>query len=351
MKPVRSHDPARWRERDVEAHTIEARAAVLVDGARPVQPLAAPAVARIRADILEEGTNRRRFFDVRRPMIVRLAAGLALVLICAATADGAGILWRRHLRKLQPSGRPAAPPGVAAPRQVHRTAASNDAPVPAAVPTPAPDEVATDQASRHVAARARTSVSTEPAIAAPSPSTALEPPRLEVPNPQPVRATEADMVASALSQLRQQGDPRAALATLDAYAQAFPHGVLETEARRTRVEAVLRLGDRNVALGLLDGMPGLSNEPGTDLLLTRAELRAAAGRFREALADFTDAVEGEGGVTAASERALYGRAVCFGRLADDARARADLLVYGQRFPSGRFAAEVRRLLSAPAPHP
>ena len=122
------------------------------------------------------------------------------------------------------------------------------------------------------------------------------------------------MVAEALSQLRQQGDPRAALVTLDAYARAFPHGVLEAEALRTRLEAVIRLDDRKAALALLDAMPGVSDEPRTDLLLTRAELRAAAGRFREALADFTHVVEGEGGAPAASERALYGRAVCLGRL-------------------------------------
>ena len=164
-----------------------------------------------------------------------------------------------------------------------------------------------------------------------------------------MKATEAGMVAGALSQLRQQGDPRAALVMLDAYARAFPHGVLATEALRTRLEAVIRLDDRKAALALLDAMPGLSDEPGTDLLVTRAELRATAGRFREALADFTQVVEGEGGAPAASERALYGRAVCLGRLAEDDRARADLLAYERRFPSGRFATEVRRLLSESAP--
>jgi hypothetical protein len=159
------------------------------------------------------------------------------------------------------------------------------------------------------------------------------------------------MVAQALSQLRQHGDPRAALVTLDAYARAFPHGVLETEASRTRLEAVIRLDDRKAALALLDAMPGLSDEPGTDLLLTRAELRAATGRFREALADFTQVVAGQGGAPAASERALYGRAVCLGRLSEDDRARADLLAYERRFPNGRFASEVHRLLSDSAQRP
>ena len=137
--------------------------------------------------------------------------------------------------------------------------------------------------------------------------------------------------------------------TLDAYGRAFPHGVLETEASRTRLEALIRLDDRKAALSLLDAMPGLLDEPRTDLLLTRAELRAAAGRSREALTDFTQVLETEGGADGASERALYERAVCYGRLAEGDRARADLLAYERRFPSGRFAAEVRRLLSESAP--
>ena len=68
--------------------------------------------------------------------------------------------------------------------------------------------------------------------------------------------------------------------------------------------------------------------------------RAAAGRFREAVSDFTQVLDGAGGslATDGDERALYGRAVCLGRLAQDERARADLLAYQQRFPHGRFAA-------------
>jgi hypothetical protein len=170
-----------------------------------------------------------------------------------------------------------------------------------------------------------------------------------------MKATEARLVAEALSELRQGNDPRAALSTLDRYAREFPHGVLETEALRTRVEAVIRLDDRKTALALLEGKPALSDGLGADLLLTRAELRAAAGRFREALDDFTTVVDGVAGplVAGGDERALYGRAVCLGRLSQDERARADLLAYQRRFPSGRFAVEVRRLLAAPPPsqHP
>ena len=89
---------------------------------------------------------------------------------------------------------------------------------------------------------------------------------------------------------------------------------------------------------------------GPDLTLTRAELRAAAGRFREALSDFNRVVDGADATLAAAgdERALYGRAVCLGRLGEDERARADLLAYQRRFPDGRFAREVRRLLGKDA---
>ena len=358
MKTVRSHDPVRWRDRDVDAHTLEARAAALTDAARPVPPLGAQAVSRIRAEILEQAADRQGFFDFRRlPIVARVAVGLALLLMGAATADGAGILWRRHLRTVRAAAPSMLPPAVEAPRLAprpsRRAAASNDesprdiAPETGSAPSPLlpSDDLGTSQPSRHIGAGTRANAWSAPAVASRPPAPAL--PLAELPDARQARATEAGLVAEALSQLRQRGDPRAALVTLDAYARVFPHGVLEAEALRTRLEAVIRLDDRKAALALLDAMLGLSDEPGTDLLLTRAELRAAAGRFREALADFTQVVAGEGGAPAASERALYGRAVCLGRLAEDDRARADLLAYEQRFPNGRFATEVRRLLSEP----
>ena len=372
MKHGRSDEPERWRERDVDAHALEKRAAVLADAARQAQPLGAQAVSRIRAEVLGGTVVRRGFFDFRRLSFpARVAVGLALLLICAATADGAGVLLRRHFGVARTPERPAAPPAVGAPQPAPRVprramARGDDAPreaatdtgSPAVAPTLVSDQVAVKQPVRHAAALARVEAAPAP-VAAPASAVApapvavdppvREPPRFEVPPAPETKPTEASMVAQALSQLRQQGDPRGALATLDAYARAFPRGVLETEALRTRAEAVIRLDDRRTALALLDAMPGLADSPGTDLLLTRAELRAAGGRFREALADFTRIVDGEGGARAASERALYGRAVCFGRLADGDRARADLLVYQQRFPGGRFAVEVRRLLSESVP--
>lgn len=160
------------------------------------------------------------------------------------------------------------------------------------------------------------------------------------------KETEARLLARAISQLRRTRDPRAALVTLDRYVQMFPHGVLASESARTRLEAVLQLNDLGRALSLLDGKTAFAGPLDADLLLTRAELRAGAGRCSDAVADFTRALEDQkrrrtdGG----SERALYGRAVCLGRLRQDDRARADLVNYLGHFPAGRFAFEARRLL-------
>ena len=117
MKTARSHEPVRWRERDADTHALEARAAALTDAARQVAPLGAEAVSRIRGEVLEQAAGRDRVFDFRRrPIVARVAVGLALLLMCAATADGASILWRRHrcgsfgwCRRLDPRRRRGSP--------------------------------------------------------------------------------------------------------------------------------------------------------------------------------------------------------------------------------------------------
>ena len=135
---------------------------------------------------------------------------------------------------------------------------------------------------------------------------------------------------------------------MDQYDSAFPNGALRTEARGARLEAVIQLQDWTSALDLLDGMTSFPEPVGADLLLTRAELRARAERCSEALADFSWLLEGRVGSPvlsdAARERALYGSAICFGHLRQDDRARAALTAYQRRFPGGRFASDVERLL-------
>ena len=106
-----------------------------------------------------------------------------------------------------------------------------------------------------------------------------------------------------------------------------------------RVEALLDLKRSGEALALLDGK-SLSNVAASrTLLLTRAELRAAAGRCAESLADF-DLVLAR--TRRPDEQALYGRAVCRNRIGDRLGAQADLDLYQREFPTGAHIRDVEK---------
>ena len=159
-------------------------------------------------------------------------------------------------------------------------------------------------------------------------------------------ASEAKVLSEALAELRQARDPRGALAKLDEYARAYPRGVLASEARSARLEAMLALDDRRGALALLDERTAFAGRLGAEQLLMRAELRASVGRYADAVGDFDRVLDAPASSTSAdAERALYGRAVTLGHLGRDERARADLEAYQRRFPAGRHAGEVTRLLA------
>jgi hypothetical protein len=354
----------RWREDMDERHALRARAAVLADAAREVPPLGADAVARVRGRVLagtrERGGVARGFLGL--PMSLRLATIACVVLLSAATAKGTAIVWRRYLAPaLRPAGEKAAEPTPERRSKSHpaRLAPAAVTPPPAepqrteafaALPPPAPEAPARAVA---VAAPARPR-SQRPApeiIAPPEAAPPVEP--APVPGIAPPPETEADLLARALSRLRQAGDPRGALALLDRYAATFPRGVLEPEATRARLEALLQIDDRAGALALLDGHLAFSGRLGAEAQLIRAELRASVGRDADARADF-DALLGPAFASARLpadmlERSLYGRAVCLGHLGQDEGARADLRLYLQRFPSGKHAAEAARLLGDAAP--
>ncbi len=104
MKTPRDGDPLRWRERAASgaAPIDESRAAVLADAAVQVQPLGPQVLSRIRHAVLARRADGRSF---RRFLLsgglstgARFAIGFGLVLVCAATAGGATVLWRRYLR-------------------------------------------------------------------------------------------------------------------------------------------------------------------------------------------------------------------------------------------------------------
>jgi hypothetical protein len=363
-----SHDElARWREDADDAHALRARAAALAEAARDVPPLGVDAVARVRTEARATARGRggvARAFQAL-PMSLRLVAVACIVLLSAATAKGTAVVWRRyvapalrrtgdkaagtsaekttskaHAAHLRAVAAPAAPPPVEPPQA--------EPPAVAASPSvEAPARVVALAAPVHDRSRKAAPPSSEPPEVAPP----VGPP--PVPEAAAAPESEAGLLARALSRLRQAGDPPGALALLDHYAETFPRGVLEPEAMRARLEALLELDDRAGALALLDGRRAFSGRLGAEAQLIRAELRASVGRHADARADF-DALLGPAFASAhlpadMLERSLYGRAVCLGHLNQDERARADLRLYLERFPSGKHAAEAARLLSDVAP--
>jgi hypothetical protein len=191
------------------------------------------------------------------------------------------------------------------------------------------------------------------AEAAEPPADDVAPPEVAAPVPAPTApalapsaiAEEAALVGAALRRLRESDDAAGALALLDERERRFgAAGTLGDEARTTRVEALLRLGQRGRALALLDATSPRAAGRGRAVLATRGELRADAGRCREADADFDALLADRAASDAIAERALYGRAACRVLLGESNAARADLEAYLARFPGGRFAVRARAAL-------
>jgi hypothetical protein len=317
-------DPQRWREMPGDPGALGGRAADLVDAVRAAPPLSSEALARIKGEVLARRSSRTRR---GLPVSLRFALLTMVVLASVATAKGTMILWRRHVASF-PAPQAPLHHSVSSARRP-RPAAPQPLP-PLAAPTPVPAPQATVWRPRRAAL-------------APARPRAAE--KAATPT-----ATEAQLLARALSRLRQAHDPAGAVSLLDEYARAFPHGILETEALSARLEAVIQLDDRGTALRLLDGRSAFAGRLGAQQLLTRAELRASAGRYGDALGDFDRLLAPQGPAAPADlERALYGRAVCLGHLGRDDRARADLVTYQRRFPGGKYAAEVSRLLQGTGP--
>jgi hypothetical protein len=185
-------------------------------------------------------------------------------------------------------------------------------------------------------------VTEPPAVPAPAPVAAAP-----AHSPSAV-AVEQALLAEALRSLRKQRDPRTALALLEEHARRFSQTVLAPEAAMLRAEALLGLGRNAEALSELDRIPLQAMPKANDRLVLRGELRAATGRWREALDDFETQLSAGAGTDPASlelrGRALWGRASARSRLGDQAGAHADLAAYLLSYPSGRFAARAAALL-------
>jgi predicted Zn-dependent protease len=126
---------------------------------------------------------------------------------------------------------------------------------------------------------------------------------------------------------------------LDESQALFVRGTLALEAQVARVDALLLLGRQGEALQILEQLPFAQVGRGAELRLVRAELRALSNCGR-AVSDF-DALVSQPLGPALLERALYGRAACELRLADERQALRDFTQYLARFPQGRFAARAR----------
>ena len=158
-------------------------------------------------------------------------------------------------------------------------------------------------------------------------------------------AAESRLLGVALHQLRQEHDAVASLRSLDSYTTQFPQGALTEEAQAARVDALLSLSRRTEALKLLDTTQFVRLGRAGELAVTRGELRAAAGRYRDAQADFAAVLRGAP-ATQVAERALYGQAMCRAYQHDTTGARADLQDYLTRFPAGRFVPSVKKALAS-----
>ena len=150
---------------------------------------------------------------------------------------------------------------------------------------------------------------------------------------------------SALTALRRDEDATRALAILDRHDLRFPRGDLADEAALARVEALVKVKRSDEALALLEARgPARRGDSQRKLSLTRAELRAAAGRCHAALDELDALLRGAPPADAVTERALWGRAACRASGAAFDSARADLETYLRLFPAGQFARGARAAL-------
>jgi hypothetical protein len=152
---------------------------------------------------------------------------------------------------------------------------------------------------------------------------------------------EATSLEAALSALKAGGKSNAlrALGAIDRHLREFPAGALELEARVARVDALLVLGRRQEARRELSALPIENVGRKNELRLIRAELRADDD-CRAALSDFQVLVD-QSLPAGWTERALFGRGACLLKLGDKVSAERDFARYLQRFPDGRFAAQIR----------
>jgi hypothetical protein len=318
--------PANESETDAEG-----RAGQLLRRAIVKEPLDASTLAHIHDRLPDEHR------PAPRRLVVRFSLAVVLFLSGGGVVMSATLLGRWAPFRRAPA---TAAPAPVTPAPMRRRAAALAMPATAVVTAPAPLVPPMQPLRRASPPRAVAGAPT------PLPEAELAPPAATpAPGPSAI-AEEAALVGAALRRLREQRDPAGALALLDEHDGRFSQtGALSDEARTTRVEALLRLGEHGRALALLDQHAPRPSGRGRELLASRGELRADAARCHEALADFDALLEDDTISDGVTERALYGRAACRARLGAGDDARADLEAYVIRFPAGQFVARARAALA------
>lgn len=330
------HD--RWIEH-VDEDGPEGRAGAFLRAALRREPLEAGRLAAI-GERLRVGPRRSRP-SPRRVWRVAMAFGLMF----SGSALTAAANWYFHRVRPMDAGKPQVapltpPPALPKPRVRHGAAAAPPAPLSSGDMLAMLDDPPTPS-DRAAAGRHRS--------ASPSPSEPNEsadmiaPPGPSIPKASAL-SEESALLTTALRKLRQDDDASGALAILDQHDVRFGRATLAPEATLARIEALVKLRRNDAALSVLDGMTPAPAGIGRDLLIARAELRAAAGRCAMARPDFDLVLRGEPDFDSLAERALWGRASCRAGGTDVAGARADLQSYLLHFPDGRFAGNARAAL-------
>lgn len=180
---------------------------------------------------------------------------------------------------------------------------------------------------------------------APAVAPALGPPAVASPQSPGRLLAESQLLGKALQRLHREKDARGALLILDDYSNQFADGTLREEASAARVDALMLLDRRGDALQVLDSTRFTKVARGGELRLLRGELRAHAGRCREAISDFDSAQKSDhrddGPI---AERAIYGLATCRLQLGERGLAREALRKYLDLYPAGRFSDAAREAL-------
>jgi hypothetical protein len=284
----------------------------------------------------------------RPKRLLRLGLTVGLVFVAGGTVTAALHPYWHHAAPMQAPRseptqavreRPRRPVAPVAKATVAETA------TPVELPAPKVAEPAAEAAHMTTLAAARRAAlrwMPEPAATPPAP------PPVPMPSP-PLSsvAREHALLGAALKSLRHDGDPQTTLVMLDEHTRLYPDSAFRQDASMLRAEALLALGRNEEALSLMDHLAFRELPNRNERLVLRGELRAAAGRWKEARADFEPVAADLSGTATARdvrERALWGLASSRGHLGDSVGARSDLELYLRTFPRGRFAAEAAALL-------